>query len=183
MNVRYRLQILICYRSRCYPDISENRYIVDVFNAYTHRKRENTAQKGGVKAVERRGTGVEKVYIGATLTPISLAGLFLGGKAIVQTVAPSVVSAIVPVYNGEQTLEACIEALQAQTNKPAEVFVVDDSSTDGTSALLKSLSQKYSNLTVVRNGENKGKAASIMAKEGEGETRRITALALSNMSP
>lgn len=166
MNGRYRLQILIYDQPRAYSDISEYRYIVDVFNAYTHREREKTAPKDGVKTGERCGTGVERTYIGANLTPLSLAGLLLGGRGVAQAVAPSVVSALVPVYNGEQTLEACIEALQAQTNKPAEVIVVDDGSTDGTSALLERLSQQHSNLTVVRNGENKGKAASINSALG-----------------
>ncbi|HET90390.1 MAG TPA: glycosyltransferase [Chloroflexi bacterium] len=48
--------------------------------------------------------------------------------------APTSISVIVPVYNGAETLPACLGALQAQTY-PAdryEVIVVDDGSTDAT---------------------------------------------------
>ncbi|MBA7663590.1 hypothetical protein ES703_71635 [subsurface metagenome] len=119
--------------------------------------------KDGVKAGERPGLGVEKTYIGSTLTPLSLAGLFLGGKAVAQAVTPSVVSALVPVFNGEQTLDACIRALQAQTTKPAEVIVIDDGSTDKTPEILKRLSEEFSNIRTIRNTENLGKASSVNA--------------------
>lgn len=42
------------------------------------------------------------------------------------------VSVIIPVYNGVQTLPACLKALQEQTRPPDELIVVDDGSTDGT---------------------------------------------------
>ena len=45
------------------------------------------------------------------------------------------VSVIIPVYNGRQTLPACLEALQRQTHPPTEVIVVDDGSTDDTAAI------------------------------------------------
>jgi hypothetical protein len=40
------------------------------------------------------------------------------------------VSVIVPNYNKERTLHACLTAVYAQTPPPAEVIVVDDASTD-----------------------------------------------------
>ncbi|MFY1692775.1 glycosyltransferase family 2 protein [Plantactinospora sp. WMMB782] len=40
-------------------------------------------------------------------------------------------SVIVPNYNKEKTLRACLAAIYAQTHPPAEVVVVDDASTDG----------------------------------------------------
>jgi hypothetical protein len=40
------------------------------------------------------------------------------------------VSAIIPNYNKEKTLHACLSAIYAQTRPPAEVIVVDDASTD-----------------------------------------------------
>ena len=43
------------------------------------------------------------------------------------------ISVIVPAYNAENTLPACLEALRAQTRPPDEVIVVDDGSTDRTS--------------------------------------------------
>jgi GT2 family glycosyltransferase len=45
------------------------------------------------------------------------------------------ISVIIPVYNGGQTLPACLEALRHQTHPADEVFVVDDGSTDDTVAL------------------------------------------------
>jgi len=45
------------------------------------------------------------------------------------------ISVIVPVYNGSQTLPACLQALQRQTRPPAEIIVVDDGSTDDSSTV------------------------------------------------
>lgn len=43
--------------------------------------------------------------------------------------APAV-SVVIPVYNGEKTLRACLESVYSQSYPPAEVIVVDDASTD-----------------------------------------------------
>ena len=42
------------------------------------------------------------------------------------------ISVIIPAYNAENTLPACLEGLRAQTRPPDEVVVVDDGSTDCT---------------------------------------------------
>lgn len=42
------------------------------------------------------------------------------------------VSVIIPAFNAERTLEACIESLRAQTLEIQEIIVVDDASTDAT---------------------------------------------------
>lgn len=47
------------------------------------------------------------------------------------------ISIVVPVYNVEQYLERCLRSLQAQTFNDWEVIVVDDGSTDGSSAICK----------------------------------------------
>lgn len=41
------------------------------------------------------------------------------------------VSIVIPAYNEESHLKACLEAIAAQTDKPDEVIVVDNNSTDG----------------------------------------------------
>lgn len=41
-----------------------------------------------------------------------------------------VVSVIVPVYNGSETLPLCLTALQQQSHPPDEIIVIDDGSTD-----------------------------------------------------
>ncbi|MGD2147385.1 MAG: glycosyltransferase [Anaerolineae bacterium] len=51
--------------------------------------------------------------------------------------AETVISVIVPAYNAEETLGACLEALESQTvcREVYEIVVVDDGSTDGTQAV------------------------------------------------
>ena len=49
--------------------------------------------------------------------------------------APTLVSVIVPVYNGARFLGACIESLLEQDHPAIEVVVVDDGSTDGSAAI------------------------------------------------
>lgn len=46
------------------------------------------------------------------------------------TPASGLVSVIIPNYNGEKTLAACLDAVAAQTYPELEVIVVDDGSTD-----------------------------------------------------
>jgi len=54
-------------------------------------------------------------------------------------------SIIIPAYNAEQTLGACLEALnrQSTTREDYEVIVVDDGSSDGTSKKAKGFNVKY----------------------------------------
>jgi cellulose synthase/poly-beta-1,6-N-acetylglucosamine synthase-like glycosyltransferase len=72
------------------------------------------------------------------------------------------VSVVIPVYNGERTIDACIKAVKDQSLRPFEIIVVDDYSTDRTSFILGKLSERISNLKVIRNERNLGKAASVM---------------------
>jgi len=44
----------------------------------------------------------------------------------------TVISVIVPVYNGERYLEEALRSIQAQNHRGVEIIVVDDGSTDGT---------------------------------------------------
>ncbi len=63
------------------------------------------------------------------------------------------VSVVVPNYNGEALLPACLDALRAQTLRDFEVIVSDDGSSDGSVALV---SQKYPEALVVRSATNRG---------------------------
>lgn len=42
------------------------------------------------------------------------------------------VSVIIPVYNGEKFIDACLDSIQQQTYRPIEIIVVNDGSTDTT---------------------------------------------------
>lgn len=47
------------------------------------------------------------------------------------------ISFIVPIYNAETYLPACLESLSAQTEKDLQIFLVDDESTDDSLAIAK----------------------------------------------
>lgn len=51
------------------------------------------------------------------------------------------VSAVIPVFNGERYLWAALDSVARQTHSPLEVFVVDDGSTDGSAAIAKEFPQ------------------------------------------
>lgn len=49
----------------------------------------------------------------------------------------SLVSVIIPVYNGEHFVADAIQSVLTQTYKPVEIIVVDDGSTDGSATVIK----------------------------------------------
>ena len=65
------------------------------------------------------------------------------------------VSVIVPVYNGEQFIEKCIDSLLNQTLDEIEVVVVDDGSTDSSPEILTRYAENYSKIRYFRK-ENGG---------------------------
>ena len=54
----------------------------------------------------------------------------------------SLISCIVPVYNGEQYLREALDSILAQGYRPIEVIVVDDGSTDGTRSVVESYNEQ-----------------------------------------
>lgn len=68
------------------------------------------------------------------------------------------VSAFMPVYNGEKYLEASLESLLAQDYQPFEAVICNDGSTDGTAAILA----RFDTIQVVEQ-ENRGRAAACNA--------------------
>lgn len=67
------------------------------------------------------------------------------------------VSVIIPVYNAERTISACIESVLSQTFKAFELILIDDGSTDGS----RTVCQKYverDNRVSLYCQENKGRS-------------------------
>ncbi|WP_067491409.1 bifunctional glycosyltransferase/CDP-glycerol:glycerophosphate glycerophosphotransferase [Actinomadura hibisca] len=64
-------------------------------------------------------------------------------------------SVVVPFYNVETYLEACLESLQQQTLRDIEVIMVDDGSPDGSSAIAKEFAARDARFRLVEQ-ENQG---------------------------
>ena len=68
------------------------------------------------------------------------------------------ISVVIPTYNRSRYLDKCLDSLFKQ-NYPTqnyEVIVIDDNSNDDTQEVLEKYTQKYHNLQIVINKENKG---------------------------
>lgn len=76
-------------------------------------------------------------------------------------------SVIIPVYNEKATLPLLLERVQKE--KPAEIVIVDDCSTDGTEEFLSSgggsasggKTHLFKNVKVIRHEQNSGKGAAV----------------------
>ena len=70
------------------------------------------------------------------------------------------ISIIIPVYNEKDTLKALLEKVEQAnfSGLEKEIIMVDDCSTDGTTDILKELSQNYK---VLFHEKNQGKDAAI----------------------
>ncbi len=53
------------------------------------------------------------------------------------------VSVVIPTYNEEKTISSCLSSLKQQTLEGLEVIVVDDSSTDGTVSVLRTIARTF----------------------------------------
>ena len=62
------------------------------------------------------------------------------------------VSVYVPVYNGENTIESCINSLLSQTKNFDEIIIINDASTDST---LKKI-EKFKEIKIINNQYNYG---------------------------
>ena len=65
-------------------------------------------------------------------------------------------SIIVPVYNVEQYLEECLVSIYAVENIKKEVILVNDGSTDSSQEILRRYKEKYPDITVLIDKENRG---------------------------
>lgn len=79
------------------------------------------------------------------------------------------ISVIVPVYNGQDYLEKCIESIVNQTYENLEIIVINDGSTDATGQILVGLKAKYSNIHVITTedeGVSAARNAGLNAAQG-----------------
>lgn len=77
------------------------------------------------------------------------------------------VSVIIPVYNGEKTIKACIDSLLSQTMKDIEIIVVNDGSVDSTRSILRSYGGRITVIDQSRRGQGFARNAGINAAHGE----------------
>ena len=67
----------------------------------------------------------------------------------------ALVTVIVPIYNGEKTIERCLCSIRNQTYRNIEVLVVNDGSTDHTERILEKFEKNDARFRVIRK-ENTG---------------------------
>ena len=65
-------------------------------------------------------------------------------------------SIIVPIYNAESTIEACVNSLINQTYANLEIILVDDCSTDLSPEICKKLEKEFLNIKFIKTEHNSG---------------------------
>lgn len=82
------------------------------------------------------------------------------------------ISVIVPVYQAERYLPACVESVRAQSFSDWELLLVDDGSTDGSAAICSRFVRTDSRVRLLRQPENAGvsEARNRGLREAGGET-------------
>lgn len=80
---------------------------------------------------------------------------------------------VIPCYNEERTLQACIRKVLAIADESLEldVVIVDDGSTDQSVEIAEELSQKHPEVRLIRHDRNQGKGAAVATgfKNARGE--------------
>ncbi len=87
-----------------------------------------------------------------------LCGKLISAK--IMTVSPTI-SVLIPVYNGEKYLAACLNSILAQDFTEMEILISDDGSTDGSRELIKRYAEKDSRIRWWRNPVNLGLAGNF----------------------
>jgi glycosyltransferase involved in cell wall biosynthesis len=80
------------------------------------------------------------------------------------------ISIIVPIYNAEAYLAACIESVLAQTEKGWQLLLVDDGSTDGSRRIAQAYAAKDDRITVLPEahaGQSAARNKGMEKAEGE----------------
>ena len=81
-----------------------------------------------------------------------------------------VISIIVPVYQGEKTIERCIKSILQSTYRALEVLVVDDGSTDSTAAIVNRIAKEDGRVRLIQKangGVSKARNTGLENASGE----------------
>ena len=70
------------------------------------------------------------------------------------------ISVIIPVYNEDRTITEIVSRVQA-VDLETEIIIVDDGSTDGTSAQLEKIGSTFESVRILRHDKNCGKGAAL----------------------
>ena len=86
----------------------------------------------------------------------------VGAESLRETVIPPRITIIVPMYNVERYIEACVLSLVNQSYQNIEIYLVDDLSEDNTLKIAELLAEKYPDkINIIKNKENNGTYVSI----------------------
>ena len=80
------------------------------------------------------------------------------------------ISILVPIYNAEQYLAACIESLLHQTEQDLQIILVDDESTDGSYSIAQSYAAKDSRILLLQHahaGQSAARNVGLQHVKGE----------------
>ncbi len=66
------------------------------------------------------------------------------------------ISVIIPVYNVEKYLRACLDSVLAQSFSDYEIICINDASTDGSSEILEHYNAEYKKIKIFHHAKNKG---------------------------
>jgi glycosyltransferase involved in cell wall biosynthesis len=80
---------------------------------------------------------------------------------------PSLISCIIPVFNGESYLAEALESVLAQTYQPVEIVVVDDGSTDGTAEVAAHYGERVHYVWQSNAGQTAARNLGLSAAQGE----------------
>jgi glycosyltransferase involved in cell wall biosynthesis len=79
----------------------------------------------------------------------------------------TLISCIVPVYNGERYLGEAIESILKQSYRPIEIIIADDGSTDGTASIAARYDKQVRYLRHLNAGPAAARNFGLSASEGE----------------
>jgi glycosyltransferase involved in cell wall biosynthesis len=72
-----------------------------------------------------------------------------------------VITVLLPVYNGAETLESAIASVLRQEIDELELLVIDDRSTDGSAAVIRACEERDSRVRAIFHAENRGLSATL----------------------